>query len=311
MERYGFEGPKIKGLGIAVVGLIIIIGGLLFFSVGRLEVGYVAIVVDPVLGTTTTIGNGETARYYFKTPWASVNKIYVATDSIDMWTDGQKTGDYPTVESLSKDGLKVSVDLTVRWSISPSNVKELFKRFPQLDWKDQSIVPVIRESIRNTIVNYSAIETIEKRGVITTMMKEKLREDLQAEKSLSNAIIFRALNIREIMLPTRFVQAIEAKLSAEQLSIAAEFNKTKILVEANATAQSKILEAEGRAKSRRLISNATREAIENIISWNDEIKQEEITDLYMYLETLRDISKSEKGQMIIVSGGDGKIKVPR
>ncbi|MFP3950656.1 MAG: prohibitin family protein [Candidatus Bathyarchaeia archaeon] len=311
MERYGFEGPSIKGLGIAIIGLIIIAGGLLVFSVGRLNVGYVAVVVDPLLGTTTTVGDGETSRYYFKTPWASVYKIYVATDSIDMWTEGQQIGDYPTIESLSKDGLKVDVDLTVRWSLSPSNVKSLFTKFPNLDWKDRAIVPVIRESIRNIIVNYSAIETIERRGVIVAKMKEQLSRDLQAEISLSNAIVFKALNIREIVLPTRFVEAIEAKLSAEQLAIAAEFNKTKILVEANATAQSKILEAEGRARSRILISNATREAINTIVSWNSEIKKEDITDLYLYLETLKDISESGKGQMIIVSGGNGKIMLPR
>lgn len=304
----GFGGSRFKALGVAVVVIMIVVGGILFLGMGRLGVGYVAVVVDPAFGMTRTVGDGQSARYYFKPPWAESHKVYVATDSMDMWTDPTGTGDYPAVESLSKDGLKVEVDVTVRWSLAPSRVGEMFRRFPGMDWREHALVPIIRESIRNTIVNYTAIETIESRGVIALQMRENLREALETESSLSGAVTLQALNLREMKLPQKFVEAIEAKLSAEQLVIAAEHNRTRMLVEANATAQSKIVEAEGKAGSRRIISKATRRAIEAIAAGNNTTDRESITQLYMYLETLRDIS--EQGGRIIVLTEKGRYIIP-
>jgi regulator of protease activity HflC (stomatin/prohibitin superfamily) len=109
-----------------------------------------------------------------------------------------------------------------------------------------------------------------------------------------------AVNVRKISLPATFVEAIEKKLAAEQLAIAAEFNKTRQLVIADANAQSAIKEAEGQAESRLILANSTREAISIISSVNPELNNTEITKLYLYLETLRDIAQTGQGQFIIV-----------
>jgi regulator of protease activity HflC (stomatin/prohibitin superfamily) len=217
-----------------------------------------------------------------------------------MWSDVTGQGDFPAVESLTKDGLKVDVDITVRWSIDPLYAGELYRRYPRLDWKDRAVIPIIRETIRNLLVNYTAIETIELRQSIGTVLKQQLREAFSAEPSLQNAVILDAVNIRKIDLPTTFVEAIEKKLAAEQLAIAAEFNKTRQLVLADANAQSAIKEAEGQAESRLILANSTREAISIISSANPEPNNTDLTKLYLYLETLRDIAQSGKGQFIIV-----------
>jgi len=309
-RRYEFEGPRIEGLGVILIVVIIIFGGVLFFSVGRIGVGYVALIIDPVLGSTTVVGDGTNARLFFKTPWSNVYDIYTATDSIHMWTEDSITGEFPAVESLTKDGLKVDVDVTVRWRISPSKVDELFRQFPGRDWKERAIIPIIRETIRNLIVEYKAIETIEKRGGIAGMLETALKESFSEEQSLKGAIILDAVDLRKISLPDTFVNAIEKKLASEQLSIAAEFNKTRTLILANATAESKILEAEGLAISRLKLANATRDAIANIAADNPNIDPSEITKLYLYLETLRDISESGKGQIIVITGEQGEYILP-
>jgi regulator of protease activity HflC (stomatin/prohibitin superfamily) len=305
-----FQGPRIGQISIIIIALLLVLGGILFFSIGRLGVGYVALIVDPVLGTTSTIGDGQSARYYFKTPWSIVHTIFVATDNVDMWTEDGSIGDYPAVKVLSNDGLEVEVDISVRWTLSPSHVFELYTNYPNKDWKSQAIIPIIRETIRNTIVNYTAIQTIENRTAISIEMREALGEAFITENSLANAVVFEALNLREMMLPTTFVNAIEEKLAAEQNAIAAEFNKTRILVEANASAQSKILEARGRAESRIIISNATREAIDAIVLDNQEYDIEEITHLYLYLETLSDISELGKGRIIFITRDGDQTLIP-
>jgi len=299
-RRFDFEGPRIEGIAVIIIALLIIAGGVVFFSIGRITVGYVAVIVDPVFGTTNVVGTGQNAQYFVKAPWASVFKIYIATDSIHMWSDATGQGDFPAVESLTKDGLKVDVDITVRWSIDPIYAGELYRRYPRLDWKDRAIIPIIRETVRNLLVDYTAIETIELRQAIGTVLKQQLREAFNSEPSLQDAITLDAVNIRKIALPTTFVEAIEKKLAAEQLAIAAEFNKTRQLVLADANAESAIKEAEGLSQSRLLLANSTREAISIIASSNPDLDSSEITKLYLYLETLRDIAESGKGQFIIV-----------
>jgi regulator of protease activity HflC (stomatin/prohibitin superfamily) len=299
-RRFEFEAPRVEGLGVILVAVLIIVGGIIIFSVGRIQVGYVAIVVDPIFGSTTSVGTGINAKYFLKMPWASVYKIYVATDSIHMWSDPFEQGDFPAVESLTKDGLKVDVDITVRWRLSPSATVALFRKFPSLDWRDRAIIPIIRESIRNLLVDFSAIETIEKRGTIGAVLFADLEESFNKELSIGDAIILDAVNIRKITLPDTFVNAIEKKLAAEQLAIAAEFNRTRLLVIADANAQASLIEAQGLANSRLVLANATRVSIELISESDPDLNAAEIAKLYLYLETLRDIAESGKGQFIIV-----------
>jgi len=309
-SRFSERMPRIEGAGAIAVVIIVIIGGVLIFSIGRVGVGYVAVVVDPVFGTTTSVGDGANARYFFKPPWAGTFNVYVATDSVNMWTERGAIGDFPSVPSLTKDGLRVDVDITVRWRVSPSGVVDLFRRFPALDWKERTIIPIIREAIRNLLVDFTAIETIERRGIIDTMMEQALSEAFTREPSLAGAVLIDAVDLRRISLPDNFVNAIESKLAAEQLSIAAEFNKTRILVLANATAMSEIIKAEGIAKSRIIVANASREAIDTIAMGQPGLNSTQLTNLYLYLETLRSIAESGKGSFIVAPGDMGQFIIP-
>ncbi len=299
--------PRVGRAAAVAVLLIIIVGSMLLFSVGHIGVGYVAIIVDPIFGSTRAVGDGNYARYFFKPPWASVYTVYVATDSIHMWSEGGQRGDFPAVETLTKDGLEVKVDITVRWRVLPSEVVNLYRRFPAMDWKEKAIIPIIRETVRNLIVQFDAIETIEKRGVISAMLEEELVKAFQEEPSIQGAIILEGIDLRRIALPDAFVKAIEAKLAAEQLAIAAEYNRTRMLVLANATAAAKIIEAQGLATSRLIIANATRRAIE-LIAAEEGVDVGELTNLYIYLETLRDVA--EKGGTIIIISDEENILLP-
>lgn len=298
-RRFEYEGPRIEGGSVAVIVLIIMLGGALFLSISNIGVGYVAVVVDPIFGSTSVVGTGSNAQYFLKAPWASVFKIYVATDSVHMWSEAEEEGDFPAVESLTKDGLKVDVDITVRWSIAPGAAADLFRRYPAMDWKDRAIIPIIRETIRNMLVDYTAIQTIELRATLGVALATSLERALQDEASLSNAVALDAVNIRKITLPDNFVNAIEKKLAAEQLSIAAEFNKTRLLVIADANAQSAIIEAQGMAESRLIIANATRLSLDIIAQASPGTDLDELTRLYLYLETLKDIAASGNAQFIV------------
>ena len=134
-----------------------------------------------------------------------------------MWTEDGETGDWPAVPSMTKEGLGVLVDVTVRWTLSPSEVPEIYKKFPTLDWEERVVIPIIREAIRDTTVQFTAIETIEQRTAISVLFEATLRNQFSVEPSLANAVVLGTLDLREIALPTTFVAAIEAVASAEQL----------------------------------------------------------------------------------------------
>ena len=305
MRREFERRPKIEGAGVVAIVVIIIVAGALIFSLGQVGVGYVAVVIDPLSGSVNVVGDGQNAKYFLKPPYANVVRVYTATDSIHMWSEAGMQGDFPAVPSLTKDGLKVDVDITVRWRLSPSEVISLFRKFPGLDWKERAIIPIIREAIRDLIAQYTAIETIEQRENISVKMESILSEAFSKESTLSNAIILEAVDLRQISLPDGFIRAIESKLASEQLSIAAEFNKTRILVIANATAMSQIIQANGAAISKLILANATKEALDIIAANQTDINIGQLTNLYLYLETLRAISETGKSTFIIIPSETG------
>ncbi|MBS7619305.1 prohibitin family protein [Candidatus Bathyarchaeota archaeon] len=305
MRREFERRPRIEGAGVVAIVAIIIVAGALIFSVGQVSVGYVAVIIDPLSGSVSIQGDGQNAKYFLKPPYANVVRVYTATDSVHMWSEAGMQGDFPAVPSLTKDGLKVDVDITVRWRLSPSEVVSLFRQFPGLDWKERAIIPIIREAIRDLIAQYTAIETIEQREKISVKMEGILSEAFNKESTLSNAVILEAVDLRQISLPDGFIRAIESKLASEQLSIAAEFNKTRILVIANATAMSQIIQANGAAISKLILANATRDAL-NIIAGNQpDLNIGQLTNLYLYLETLKAISETGKSTFIIIPSETG------
>lgn len=300
------EERRSRALQLALVAVALVIGVVIVstFSVGSVSVGEVAVLIDPLTGTKDTAGDGKTARWFLKAPWVNVIRIYTAVDAVHMWTEAGKTGDFPAVPCLTQDGLSVEVDITVRWSILPSEALTLFEAYPMLDWKAKAIIPVIRRGLRDTMTGFTAVECIEKREAVGTAFAALLEEELAKEKSLQQAISLGTVDLRDISLPATFTAAIEAKLASEQLAIAAEFNKTRVLVMANATAWKHIIEAEGLAQSRIIVANGTAESL-RIIAEETQMTGAELGRLYLTLEALKDIAEEGKATFFVVTTGEG------
>jgi len=287
---------------IVLIILFVILPLTVFRSVG---VGYGVVLVDPLAGSVSEPVIGPT--WFFKAPWVSDVHIYYAVDSVGMWTEAGEQGEYPAITAISKDGLSIEVDVLVRWSLKPTELKELYQTFPRLDWKDRVVSSVIREVTRNVISNYTAIQIIENRLLITQDLGLKITMSLIAEESLKGSLDPGTIEIdlRDITPPTKFLQAIEDKLAAQQAKLQAEFEREKILILANATATQQIIEAEGEASSRLIIANGTAESI-RIIAERAGMNATELTNLYMTLEALKDIAKTAK-TFVVVLGEDGLV----
>ncbi len=297
-------GSKTLLMRIAVIIVIAAIIGAAFISLSifrTVDVGYGVILVDPIGRSVSGPITGPS--WYLKAPWVNDVHIYYARDSVGMWREDGIQGDFPPISPISQDGLRITVDVLVRWSLNPIKLKNLYEAFPNLDWKDKTISSVIREVARDTVGQYTAIQIIEERAEIGQSLSDQIANALYEEESLLDALENVEVDLRDIDPPDAFLVAIESKLAAEQEKLQAEFEKERILTLANASATEQIIAAEGESASRLIIAEGTAESIQ-IIAENVGMNVAEFTDLYMTLEALKEIAKTTKN-FVVIMGQDG------
>jgi len=183
--------------------------------------------------------------------------VYVATDYLGMWGNGSdQYANFPAIACFSRDQLEMQIDLTIRWRLDVSKVRQLYENYPMLNWKETTIASIVREQIRLTTKEFSAVQTIEQRDLVRAKIAEAIFTKLEAEPSLAGAVINFEFELRNIDYPESYTRAIEEKLAAEQQKLQAEYEAQRkivlaqaeaqaLLIAANATAQSKVIEAEG------------------------------------------------------------------
>lgn len=287
-------------IGLVIFGILFVLT--MFSSVG---VGHAVVLVDPWAKTISEPIIGPT--WIVKAPWVQAIDIKVATDTLGMWGDGtDPSADLPTVKCFSKDQLEMAVDIMLRWRLDVSKLKQLYQSLPQKNWKNDVIASVAREQIRIVTKEYNAINTIEQREQVAQSIKDAIWNKLSVEASLAGAITNFEFELRNIGYPADYTAAIEDKLVKEQQKLGAEFERERIVILANATAQQVIIEANAEAEAKVLVANGTREAIELILeaSGGDASNSTRIAELYLWVETLKQIAP-DIDLFLMTTGEDG------
>ncbi len=290
-NEIGF-GPSRKVILLILIPVFFVVFMMLFglLMVVNVGVGHAVLFVDPVTRTTSEPILGPT--YAVKAPWITVINIYYATDTFE-----------DTIPSFSSDQLEMQIEVLVRWALDPSKLRELYNNYPNLNYKEKAIQSILAETIRLVTKNYTALETIEFRQIVRDQVQEAVLEELTDESSLAGALISFELDLRNIGYPSKYTSAIEDKLVAEQQKIQAEFERQRILVLANATAQEVIIKAVGEAEAKVIEANATREAIELVLqSVGQSDNATRIAELYLWVQTLQRIAPDVE---ILIVGADG------
>jgi regulator of protease activity HflC (stomatin/prohibitin superfamily) len=280
------------------------------FGFGTVGTGEAVILVDPIfksISPEATLG----PSFYVKWPWASAIRIMYSIQSVSMVTEYvqtspnfwavSKTGDYPGINVLSKDGLQIEVDIQIRWSLDPTKLVALFRNYPALDYKDVVITSITREVIRDAIAQFTALEVVEKRANITVAIQLQLKEALMNEPSLAGAINTLEVDLRNIDPPFSFLQAVASKITAQQKALEAEYNKTAQLILANATAQKQLILAKANAEAMEITANATARSIYYItrLAATDATTSERLTELYLTLEALKEIAATDSRLILL------------
>ncbi len=321
MAGVALERPALRKLRAVVAVLIvavIVVGLISAFGISSVDVGEAAVIIDPVQRRIVDVKFGP--QIFIKLPWQYVMKVYMAVDAITMRKEAPH--DYPAVSALTKDGAKVEVDITVRFKVieSVAAVRELVENYPQLNYKSITIVPTIREVVRNIIANFTLTEVIEKRSEISVLIVEAATKRLTSDPTLKNCIEIIDVAVRNIEPPAEVVAAINKKLAAEQEAKAAEYSKRKMLILANASAMEKKIAAEAeatatliraRAEAMAILlrANATSESLRMVAGILGANNTDALVS-YLYFETLKSIVEKEGVSVILLIGGGQGFQTP-
>ncbi len=258
-------------LPIVIVGFIILI--VLFSAFNRIffriEASERAVLFKTLSGTLekdAIIGPG----WNIKAPWNEVYVYEVSENKIEE-----------TMDVLDKNGLNISVDVTVRFHPKYDKIGEIQENF-RGDYVHRLVIPEARSTVRQVMGRYTAEEIYStKRPEVEAAIIEETREVLG---SSGNEVEMKSLLIRSIKLPEQIKNAIENKLEQEQEALAYQFRLDKEKSEA----ERKRIAAEGEARANKIInSSLTKELLR-----------------MRGIEATQQLANSPNSKVIVIGGGD-------
>ena len=140
--------------------------------------------------------------------------------------------------SASSDLQDVTLSVALNYHIVPDKANVVYQTIG-IEFKERIIDPAIQEVTKAVSAKYSAEELITKRPSVSTAMKEALSEKLMASNIAVDAVSIVTFSFSKV-----FMDAIEAKQTAEQHALKAKRDLDRIKIEAEQTIAAATAEAE-------------------------------------------------------------------
>lgn len=156
--------------------------------------------------------------------------------------------------AASKDLQIVTSKIALNYHLDPESVNKVWQELGS-SYNARVIAPSIQEAVKAESAKYTAEDLITKREEV----KDKIKANL-TQRLAKRHIIVDELNIIEFQFSQAFNEAIEAKVTAEQLKLKADRDLDRIKIES----EQKIAEAEGKAEAIRIEALALRQNIKVI-----------------------------------------------
>ncbi len=168
----------------------------------------------------------------------------------------------------SKDLQIVTSKIALNYHLDPESVNKVWQDVGK-NYNARIIAPSIQESVKAVTARYTAEELITKREEVKDQIKANL-----AERLITSSIIVDEFNIIDFSFSSAFNDAIEAKVTAEQLKLKAARDLERIKIEAD----QRVAEAEGKAQAiqieaQALKANAQIVELRWIEKWNGVVPQ--------------------------------------
>ena len=163
-------------------------------------------------------------------------RIPIMQQVIIMDVKVQKT--QTDASSASSDLQDVTLSVALNYHIIPDKANIVYQSIG-IEFKERIIDPAIQEVTKAVSAKYSAEELITKRPSVSTAMKDALSEKLMASNIAVDAVSIVTFSFSKV-----FMDAIEAKQTAEQHALKAKRDLDRIKIEAEQTIAAATAEAE-------------------------------------------------------------------
>tara|TARA_R110002096_G_scaffold378222_7_gene572153 strand:- start:27868 stop:28710 length:843 start_codon:yes stop_codon:yes gene_type:complete len=264
-EQPSFDPNKIKPyifIGVAVIIILIVLSNI-FVILQPTE----RAVIFKKYTSGLDVENVKTEGLNIVAPWNDVIIFRVEEQQIEE-----------TMDVLSRDGLSINIDVSLRFRPAPDKIGYLYRAFRD-NYIESLIRPELRSAVRQIIGQYTPEELYaSKRQEIETKIQLSISKVLE-----ENYVDLKALLFRSIKLPEMIKTAIEQKLSAEQESQKYEY----ILEKEEKEAERRRIDAEGKAKANKILS----------ASITDNILREK------GISATIELAKSSNSKIIVIGGG--------
>lgn len=226
------------------IGLLLVFVGFLTSTIRQINAGHV--------GVQILFGKVQPNVLYeglnFVNPFIEIREMSIQTQNYTMsgHTDEAARKQDDAIRVLSRDGLEVTIDLTVLYRIMPDQAPRIYREIG-LNYQDKIIRPITRTGIRESATYYDAISLFsDKREEFEHRIREKIYDEFQ-----KRGIILERLLVRNITLPQSVKESIERKITAVQEAQRMEY----VLQKERQEAERKRVEAQGIADAQRIINS--------------------------------------------------------
>jgi len=231
VREFGNGKKLIQVIGIAIAIFIMIVNSPLG-TIGAGERG-----VQLRFGAVT--GKVFDEGLYFRIPFIeSVHKMDVRIQKDEV-----------VASAASKDLQIVTSKIALNYHLDPNAVDKIWQEVGK-DYNSRIIAPSIQEAVKAESAKFTAEELIIKREEVKEQIKANLTIRLR-----ERSIIVDEFNIIEFEFSQAFNEAIEAKVTAEQLKLKADRDLDRIVIEA----EQKVADAKGKAEALRIEAVALRQ----------------------------------------------------
>lgn len=221
--------------------------------------------------------------------------LYPTFKQTEVWAkpvtvEGEKAEKDESISFQTKEGMSVSADVGLTYSVNPEKVIDLFKAYrkPIGDVTDTFIRNHVRDAL-GEVAGTMPVESVYGSG--KTEMMNRVQEAVAAKVAPIGIIIDEVYLINELRLPKTVVEALNEKIAATQKAQQrenelreAEAQAKKIVAAADGEAKSILIRAEAQSKANDLLSR----------SLTDNLVKQSMIDKW-------------DGHMPIVGGGAGTI----
>jgi len=215
------------------IGLAVLI--LVFSSFGTVGAGERGVLLNFGAVQDKVLGEG----LYFKIPFVQ--------EVVKMDVRIQK--DEIPASAASKDLQIVTSRIALNYHLDPDEVNTIWQEVGK-DYNSRIIAPSIQEAVKAESAKFTAEELIIKREEVKEQIKANLTKRL-----FERSIVVDEFNIIEFEFSQAFNEAIEAKVTAEQLKLKADRDLERIRIEAEQI----IAESRGKAEAIRIEAQALKQ----------------------------------------------------